>query len=91
MTLLFSFCQVTGAMANSICPCTNFISLRTQAAACAQYGATLISPFVGRILDWFKKANKVDSYPSAEDPGVVSVSNIYRYYKKVARPICSYG
>lgn len=53
-----------------------------QAVACAEYGATLISPFVGRILDWFKKKEGKDSYPQAEDPGVVSVSNIYRYYKK---------
>jgi transaldolase len=41
-----------------------------QAVACAQAGVYLISPFVGRILDWYKKANNVDSYPAAEDPGV---------------------
>ena len=52
-----------------------------QAVACAQAGARLISPFVGRILDWYKKSEGKDSYPSMEDPGVVSVSRIYRYYK----------
>jgi transaldolase len=53
-----------------------------QAVAAAEAGATLISPFVGRILDWHKKASGRDSYPAAEDPGVVSVSTIYNYYKK---------
>jgi transaldolase len=53
----------------------------SQAVACAQANARLISPFVGRILDWFKKAEGKDSYPPMEDPGVVSVSRIYRYYK----------
>ena len=53
-----------------------------QAVACAEAGATLISPFVGRILDWYKKSEGRDSYPAAEDPGVVSVTKIYNYYKK---------
>jgi transaldolase len=53
-----------------------------QAAACADAGATLISPFVGRIYDWHKAARKVDDIPLAEDPGVASVTRIYRYYKK---------
>jgi len=53
-----------------------------QAVACAEAGVTLISPFVGRILDWYKKAEKRDSYPPTEDPGVVSVTKIYNYYKK---------
>ena len=53
-----------------------------QAIACAEAGATLISPFVGRILDWYKKAEGRDSYPGAEDPGVQSVTEIYNYYKK---------
>lgn len=53
-----------------------------QAVACAQGGIRLISPFVGRILDWYKKAEGVDSYAPAEDPGVVSVTRIYNYYKK---------
>ncbi|MGH7803084.1 MAG: transaldolase, partial [Candidatus Binatia bacterium] len=53
-----------------------------QAIACAEAGATLISPFVGRILDWYKKDSGRDSYPPAEDPGVVSVTKIYNYYKK---------
>lgn len=52
-----------------------------QAQACAEANVYLISPFVGRILDWYKKSTGKDSYPAAEDPGVVSVSNIYRYYK----------
>src|SRR5437867_3982135 len=53
-----------------------------QAVACAEAGVQLISPFVGRILDWYKKATGRDSYPPAEDPGVVSVTRIYNYYKK---------
>jgi transaldolase len=53
-----------------------------QAVACADAGVRLISPFVGRILDWYKKAEGKDSYPAAEDPGVVSVTKIYNYYKK---------
>ena len=53
-----------------------------QAIACAEAGVTLISPFVGRILDWYKKDTGRDSYPPAEDPGVLSVTKIYNYYKK---------
>ena len=53
-----------------------------QAIACAEAGVTLISPFVGRILDWYKKAEKRESYPPAEDPGVRSVTAIYNYYKR---------
>jgi len=53
-----------------------------QAIACAEAGVRLISPFVGRILDWHKKDSGRDSYPPAEDPGVVSVTTIYNYYKK---------
>ncbi len=53
-----------------------------QAIACAENGITLISPFVGRILDWYKKDTGRDSYEAAEDPGVVSVTEIYNYYKK---------
>jgi transaldolase len=53
-----------------------------QAIACAEAGVTLISPFVGRILDWYKKETGRDSYSPAEDPGVVSVTKIYNYYKK---------
>ena len=52
-----------------------------QAQACAEAGAYLISPFVGRILDWYKKDSGKDSYPAEQDPGVVSVTNIYNYYK----------
>ncbi|MEO8361124.1 MAG: transaldolase [Vicinamibacteria bacterium] len=53
-----------------------------QAIACAEAGVMLISPFVGRILDWYKKDTGKDSYPAAEDPGVLSVTTIYNYYKK---------
>ncbi|MDR3705923.1 MAG: transaldolase [Paludibacteraceae bacterium] len=53
-----------------------------QAIACAEAKATLISPFVGRILDWYKKNNGVDGFAPQEDPGVISVTNIYNYYKK---------
>ncbi len=53
-----------------------------QAVACAENDITLISPFVGRILDWYKKDTGRDSYAPAEDPGVVSVTEIYNYYKK---------
>ena len=53
-----------------------------QAIACAEAGVKLISPFVGRILDWYKKDTGRDSYPPAEDPGVLSVAKIYNYYKK---------
>lgn len=53
-----------------------------QAIACAEAGITLISPFVGRILDWYKQDTGRDSYESSEDPGVVSVTTIYNYYKK---------
>jgi transaldolase len=53
-----------------------------QAIACAENGIQLISPFVGRILDWYKKDTGRDSYPADEDPGVVSVTEIYNYYKK---------
>lgn len=53
-----------------------------QAQACAQAGVTLISPFVGRILDWYKKAENKESYPIEQDPGVLSVRKIYTYYKQ---------
>jgi len=52
-----------------------------QAAACAEGGITLISPFVGRILDWHKAKTGI-TYTSETDPGVISVKNIYRYFKK---------
>ncbi|WP_288390885.1 transaldolase [uncultured Acinetobacter sp.] len=53
-----------------------------QAQACADANVTLISPFVGRILDWYKKAENVDHYPIEQDPGVLSVKKIYNYYKQ---------
>jgi transaldolase len=52
-----------------------------QAQACADAGVFLISPFVGRIFDWYKKFDGVDSYAPADDPGVISVQRIYNYYK----------
>lgn len=62
------------------CNCTLIFSL-TQAVACAEAGAFLISPFVGRILDWFK-ANSSKDYDATNDPGVESVEKIYNYFKK---------
>jgi transaldolase len=62
------------------CNMTLLFSL-PQAVACAGAKAKLISPFVGRILDWYKAKEKKDFAP-AEDPGVVSVKEIYAYYKK---------
>lgn len=53
-----------------------------QAVACAEAGVTLISPFVGRILDWYKARNPNDDYSGAADPGVKSVQHIYKYYKQ---------
>jgi transaldolase len=53
-----------------------------QAVACADAGATLISPFVGRILDWFVSHTDKKSFEPLEDPGVKSVTKIYNYYKK---------
>ncbi len=53
-----------------------------QARACAEAGVYLISPFVGRILDWYKKDTGRTDYASNEDPGVVSVTSIYNYYKQ---------
>jgi len=62
------------------CNLTLLFSL-AQAVTCAEGGITLISPFVGRILDWYKASTKKD-YAPTEDPGVVSVTQIYTYYKK---------
>ena len=56
-----------------------------QAVRCAEAKVQLISPFVGRIYDWFKAANKRD-YAGPEDPGVQSVQEIYTYYKKFGYP-----
>ena len=62
------------------CNMTLLFSL-PQAIACAEAGAQLISPFVGRIYDWYKKATGTE-YSGADDPGVQSVKGIYTYYKK---------
>lgn len=53
-----------------------------QAVACADAGVTLISPFVGRILDWYVANSKTKSFEPEQDPGVISVTQIYNYYKK---------
>jgi transaldolase len=53
-----------------------------QAVACAEAGVTLISPFVGRIYDWYKKERGGADIPADEDPGIVSVTGIYNYFKK---------
>ncbi len=63
------------------CNMTLMFSL-PQAIACAEVGATLISPFVGRILEWYKKQEGREFAPP-EDPGVLSVKEIYNYYKKM--------
>ena len=63
------------------CNLTLIFSL-AQAIACGDAGCTLISPFVGRIFDYYKKAKGVDAFKPEEDPGVVSVTQIYNYYKK---------
>jgi transaldolase len=62
------------------CNLTLMFSL-AQAIAAAEAGGTLISPFVGRIMDWYKKAEGVAAYPAEADPGVLSVTRIYNYYK----------
>lgn len=66
---------------NIHCNLTLLFSL-CQAVACAEANVTLISPFVGRILDWYVANTDVKQYEGNTDPGVVSVRNIYNYYKK---------
>lgn len=66
------------------CNMTLLFSL-PQAIACAEAGATLISPFVGRILDWYK-AKEGRDFEAEEDPGVLSVQKIFAYYKKFDHP-----
>jgi len=63
------------------CNLTLLFSL-IQAAACAEGGITLISPFAGRITDFYKQRDQVKSYVPKEDPGVISVNNIFNYYKR---------
>lgn len=63
------------------CNLTLLFSL-AQAVACADVGTYLISPFVGRILDWHKKDTGKNDYTPMEDPGVISVTEIYRYFKQ---------
>ena len=59
--------------------------------ACAEAKVTLISPFVGRILDWYKASTGTAEYAAHEDPGVLSVSRIYAYYKKFNIPTIVMG
>jgi len=59
---------------------------QVQAIACAEAGVRLISPFVGRILDWHKKERGVSEIAASEDPGVLSVTQIFNYYKKYGYP-----
>ena len=66
------------------CNMTLMFSL-PQAVACAEAGVQLISPFVGRIYDWYKKQTGID-YTGADDPGVQSVKRIYNYYRKFGYP-----
>jgi len=63
------------------CNLTLLFSL-CQAIACAESGVTLISPFVGRITDFYKKRDNKSSFPAPEDPGVISVGQIFSYYKQ---------
>lgn len=72
------------------CNLTLVFSLE-QAVACAQAGVFLISPFVGRITDWYKKAQGRDSYPVEEDPGVQSVKGIYTHFKAQGYPTVVMG
>jgi len=62
------------------CNLTLMFSL-AQAIAVAEAGGTLISPFVGRIMDWYKRSDGVEGYAPEADPGVISVTRIYNYYK----------
>lgn len=62
-----------------------------QAVACAEAGVTLISPFVGRILDWHKAHGGPEHYAPMDDPGVVSVTRIYNYYKEFNYPTIVMG
>ncbi|MDD4970567.1 MAG: transaldolase [Paludibacter sp.] len=62
-----------------------------QAVRCAEAKVTLISPFVGRILDWYKKDRGVTEIAAPEDPGVKSVQEIYNYYKKFGYPTIVMG
>lgn len=62
-----------------------------QAVACAEAHITLISPFVGRILDWHKQKTGRAEYPPEEDPGVLSVTRIYQYFKKFGYPTVVMG
>lgn len=73
-------CKILEAQGIS-CNMTLLFSL-AQAAGCAEANATLISPFVGRIMDWWKAKEKKEGYAPEEDPGVKSVQSIFGYYKK---------
>lgn len=77
----FNFCRILEEKHGVHCNLTLLFSF-CQAVACAEAGVTLISPFVGRILDWYVANTDNKSYASDADPGVISVTDIYKYYKK---------
>lgn len=79
MGMIASFRQLEGVDLH--CNLTLLFSF-AQAVACAEAGVTLISPFVGRILDWYKKDRQVAGYPADLDPGVLSVTRIFNYFKR---------
>lgn len=78
---IFSCCRELEQQDGIHCNLTLLFS-KAQAVACAEAGVTLISPFVGRILDWYVANTDKKSYSGDEDPGVISVKSIYNYYKK---------
>lgn len=81
LTKLFFFQRILEEEHGVQCNLTLLFSF-CQAVACAEAGVTLISPFVGRILDWYVANTENKSYPADKDPGVISVTQIYNYYKK---------
>lgn len=80
LMFVFSF-RILETEHNVHCNLTLLFSF-AQAVACAEAGVTLISPFVGRILDWYVSNTDKKQYAATEDPGVLSVTQIYNYYKK---------
>lgn len=84
--LALSLCFTAGIHVNM----TLLFSM-AQAIACANAGATLISPFVGRIMDWYAAKEGKKSFEPEEDPGVKSVRAIYNYYKSIGCPTIVMG
>lgn len=81
LTNLCTFLRVLEEEYGIHCNLTLLFSM-AQAIACAEAGVTLISPFVGRILDWYVANTNQKTYEPQDDPGVKSVTQIYNYYKK---------